>query len=54
MEGVAEGQLSTSSGSYSRTVTVTTRGTFRIRATMPADSLNLSANSTPTLKLVVK
>ena len=43
-----------SSGSFARTVTVRTRGTYRIRATMPSDSLNLSASSTPTLKLVVR
>jgi len=43
-----------SSGSFARTVTVRIRGTYRIRATMPSDSLNLSASSTPTLKLVVR
>ena len=33
---------------------MTTKGTFYMRALMPADSLNLSAYSTPNIKLVVK
>ncbi len=44
----------TSTGTFSRTVTVKSKGTYHIRATMPSDSLNSSASSTPTLKLVVK
>jgi len=40
-------------GSYAITVRLTTKGVFRMRAVMPADSNNASGQSTPSLRLEV-
>ena len=41
-------------GSYSLTKRMTSKGTFLLRSTMSADSLNTSGKSTPNLQLVVR
>ena len=43
-----------SSGNYSISQRVTRKGTFRVRAFMPANSTNLGAYSSPSLKLTVR
>ena len=43
-----------SAGKYSLKVKLTKKGKFYFRANMPGDSLNLTANSSPNRKLVVK